>query len=53
LSNEQDLHRIAAARQLEILERIEEGKLSAPEQTEDLLLLPNIIDEKYIPMTNE
>lgn len=52
LNSEQDLHRVAAARQLEVLERIEEGNSSAPEITEDLLLLPNIIDERYIPILN-
>ena len=50
LSNEQDLHRIAAARQLEVLERIEEGRSSEPERTDDLLQLPNIIDDSYIPI---
>lgn len=50
MTSEQDLHRIAAARQLEALERIEEGHSSAPERTDDLLLLPNIIDESYIPI---
>ncbi len=50
LSNEQDLHRIAAARQLEVLERIEEGRSSEPESNDDLLLLPNIIDDSYIPI---
>jgi hypothetical protein len=50
VASEQDLHRIAAARQLETLERIEEGHSSAPDRTDDLLLLPNIIDESYIPI---
>ena len=50
LSNEQDLHRIAAARQLEVLERIEEGRSSEPERSDDLLQLPNIIDDSYIPI---
>ena len=51
LHSEQNLHRIAAARQLEVLERIEEGRSPATEHTEDLLFLPNIIDESYIPIS--
>lgn len=47
---EQDIHHIAAARQLEVLKRIQEEHLSAQESANDLLLLPNFIDESYIPV---
>jgi hypothetical protein len=61
LYREQDLHRVAAARQLETLERLEEGRptsLSPLDNTSsttdtaaaDLLLLHNVIDESYIPI---
>lgn len=50
LRREQDIHHTAAARQLEVLERIQEEHLPAPESASDLLLLPNIIDESYIPI---
>jgi hypothetical protein len=46
----QDIHHIAAARQLEVLERIQEEHLSPPESANDLLFLPNIIDESYIQL---
>ena len=44
LSNEQDLHRAAAAHQLEVLERIEKGQSSTPEHSEGALIFPNITD---------
>jgi hypothetical protein len=53
VSSEQYLHRIAAARQLEVLKSIEEGHSSAPEHTEDLLQLPKIINERYIPILTD
>ena len=54
LYSEQDLHRIAAERQLEVHERIEEGHISTSDQADQLILLPNIIDDSYIPiLTNE
>jgi hypothetical protein len=48
LFREQDLHRIAGVRQLETLERIEEGIQAI--DNNDLLLQPTIIDETYIPI---
>jgi hypothetical protein len=48
IHREQDLHRIAAARQLETLERIEEGRQSTDEDEENSDV--PIMDESYIPM---
>jgi hypothetical protein len=48
IHREQDLHRLAAARQLETLERIEEGRHSTDEDA-DISDIP-MMDESYIPM---
>jgi hypothetical protein len=45
LIREQDLHRVAAARQLETLEKIEEGNGSEVDQD-----IAPTIDEAYIPI---
>jgi hypothetical protein len=49
IDREQDLHRVAAARQLATLERIEEGRRYDDDDGEDDTEIP-IIDESYIPI---
>lgn len=51
LTREVDLHRQAAARQLETLEKIEEGRLEEANGENDQQRLVRI-DESHIPVSN-